>query len=116
MNNKKFRHLKASTLIETIVAMLIITIIFSLAFVMVLNIGKNANNIIRTKAYIMANAIWQETEQEKAYFDQKFIFRNITIKRNVIEEQSNSEIIQVNLSVFDKKGFKLFEKNRLLPK
>ena len=113
-NRVLFLKLKASTLIETIVAMLIITIIFSLAFSIILGIGKNANNMTRTKAYVLVGTIWQETQAQKAYFDKDFSFRTITIKRSVIETDLNPELITLKVSAFNSRGKKLFEKNELI--
>ena len=56
---------KASTLVEAIIAMLIVTIAFSMALVLMLNISKNSNNSLKTKAYILANDVLVKTKTEK---------------------------------------------------
>jgi len=108
------RKVIASTLVEAIIAMLIVTIAFSMALVLMLNISKNSNNSLKTKAYILANDIMVKTKSEKLYFDQEFDYGNITIKKTVAEYENNEELFQLKVSAFDSRDHKLFEQNELL--
>ena len=114
LNKKLLIKIKASTLVEAIIAMLIVTIAFSLALMLMLNISKNSNNSLKIKAYILANDIMVKTKSEKLYFDQEFDYGNITIKKTVIEYENNEELFQLNVSAFDSRNHKLFEQNELL--
>ena len=106
--------IKASILVETIVAMLLITISFTMAFMVILNVSKNSNNSLKTKAYILSNDVLVKTKSEKQYFDQDFVFGNITVKRTITEYENNEELFQLNLSTFDYRNHKLFEQNELI--
>jgi len=110
----KIGKVRASTLVETIVAMLIITIVFSMAFLIFLNISKNSNNAIKTKAYFLASDILVKTISEKQYFDSDYNFGNVIIKRIVTEYHKNDELFQLNITAFDFKNHKLFEQNKLI--
>ncbi len=104
----------ASTLVEAIIAMLIITIAFSMAMVLMLNISKNSNNSLKTKAYILANDIMVQTKSEKSYIDQEFNYGNIIVKKIVSEYENNEELFQLNISAYDSRNHKLFEQNELI--
>lgn len=106
--------LKASTLVETIVAMLLVTIAFSMAMVLMLKISKNSNNSLKTKAYILANDVIVKTKTEKLYIDQEFNYGNIIIKKTVTEYENNEKLFQLKVSAFDSRNHKLFEQNELL--
>ena len=108
------RKLKSSTLVETIIAMLIVTIAFSMAMVLMLNISKNSNNSLKTKAYILANDVLVKTKAEKTYFDQEFDYGNIIIKKTLTEYENNEELFQLKVLAFDSRNRKLFEQNELL--
>lgn len=110
----KIKKLKASTLVETIVAMLIVTIAFSLALLLMVNISKNSNNSLKTKAYFLTNNIWVQTKAEHTFIDQEYTYGNILIKKTVTEYENNEELFQLNISVYDKQNHKLFEQNELL--
>jgi hypothetical protein len=105
---------KASTLVESIIAMLIVTIVFSMALVLMLNISKNSNNSLKTKAYILANDVLVKTKSEKSYFDQEFNYGNILIKKTVAEYENNEELFFLNISTYDLRNHKLFEQNELI--
>ncbi|HAF29361.1 MAG TPA: hypothetical protein DCG75_09980 [Bacteroidales bacterium] len=109
-----FKKLKASTLIETIIAMLIVTIAFSLALMLMLSISKNSNNSLKTKAYFLANEVLVKTKSEKTYFDQDFDYGNILIKKTVAEYENNEELFQLNISAYDVRNYKLVEQNELI--
>ncbi len=106
--------IQASTLVETIVAMLIITITFSMAFLIILNISKNSNNSLRTKAYFATSNVMVQTVSEKEYYDQDFTFGNITVKRIVSEYEKYDELFQINYSAYNSRNQKLFEQNELI--
>ena len=108
------RKLKASTLVETIIAMLIVTIAFSLALLLMINISRSSNNSLKTKAYFLANNILVQTKAEKTYLDQEFNFGNVVIKKTVTEYENNEELFQLNVSAYDKQNHKLFEQNELV--
>jgi len=112
--NSKIKKVRASTLVETIVAMLIITFVFSIGFLIIMNLSKNSNNSLKTKAYFLTNEILVSTKSKKQFFDQDFDFGNITIKRTVSEYQNNEELYQLNLKALDLNNHKLFEQNELL--
>lgn len=108
------KKVEASTLVEAIIAMLIITIAFSMALVLMLNLSKNSNNSLKTKAYILANDVLVKTKSENTYFDQEFEYGNITIKKTIVEYENNEELFQLNVSAFDSRNYKLFEQNELI--
>lgn len=110
----KIQKLKASTLVETIVAMLIVTIAFSLALLLMVNIGKNSNNSLKTKAYFLTNNIFVQTKAENTFVDQEYTYGNIFIKKTVKAYENNDELFQLNISAYDKQNHKLFEQNELV--
>lgn len=111
---KLFKLINASTLVETIIAMLIVTIAFSLALILMISISKNSNNSLKTKAYMLANDVLVQTKAEKSYIDQEYAFGNIVIKKTVTEYENNEELFQLNVSAYDLKNFKLVEQNELI--
>ena len=111
---KIFNRLKASTLIEAIISMLIVTIAFSFALVLILNISKNSNNSLKTKAYILANDVLVQTKAENEFLDEEFNHGNIVIKRSVTEYGENEELFQLNIAAYDLQNRILYEQNELI--
>lgn len=108
------QKIKASTLVETIVAMLVVTFVFTIAFATIAGLSKNSNNSLKTKAYFVSQEVWVKTKTEKEFFDQDFVFGNITVKRTVKEYQKYDELFQLSIETFDSNNHKLFEQNELI--
>lgn len=114
LKNLVIRKFRASTLVETIVAMLIVTIAFSLALMLMVNISKSSNNSLKTKAYFLANNIWVQTKAEKTYLDQEFIYGNVVIKKTITAHDQIEELFWLNVSAYDDRNHLLFEQNELV--
>jgi len=114
MINSPLKKINSSTLVETIMAMLIVTMVFSIASVVMVNISKNSNNSLKTKAYIFTNDIWVKTHSEKQYIDQDFKLDNILVKRTILEYNNSSELFKLTISAYNMQNHKLFEKNELI--
>ncbi len=60
--------LKASTLVEVIVALVILVTIFCMAFTIFFQINKNDNNYLKLKAIITAKSRMCEIKKEKDFY------------------------------------------------
>ena len=114
IKQKIFQKIQASTLIEAIVAMLIVTIIFALAMVLMANISKNSNNSIKTKAYLLTNQIYQQTKAQKSYIDQEYNFENVHIKKTITPVKDNDELYLLTITARNKLNYKLTERNEII--
>ena len=108
------KRIRASTIVESIIAILIVTIAISLALVLIINIGKNSNNSLKTKAYILANDMLVQTKAENEFLDEEFNYGNLIIKRTVNEYEKNEELFQLNIIAYDLKNTILYEHNELI--
>jgi len=105
---------KGSTLIEAIIAMLIVTITFAMAMVLMLSISKNSNNSIKTKAYLLTNQIYTQSKAENLYIDQEFDFENVIIKKTILPVKESEELFLLSITAWNKFNNKLVERTEIV--
>lgn len=77
--------LKGSTLVEVIIALVILVTIFSLAFTVFIQMNKNNNNLLKIKASVITNNKILELENESELFSDIEEIETFKVTSNVIE-------------------------------
>ena len=99
--NKK---LHASTLIEVLIAMVIIVVVFGIANMIFLNIQKSTNTGIKIAASLELDKIAAETHRNFTYMDEEYKLDRFTIIKKVSNYNKAEELRQLNFEVLDAEG------------
>lgn len=105
--------LRASTLIEVLVAMVIISISFGIAMMIVMNLLKAQNNKSKIEAYFIANNIISQIKPDSKLIDEQIDFVNLYVEKTVTSSTKSKNIAIISVKVFDKTKRKIFEKKTL---
>ena len=106
--------LKASTLVEVIVAMVIISTVFLLSLGVFLNISKHSNNGLKLKAALVSEEIMVSTRQGKLFLDENIPLDNLDIIKQVSSYKSYKDLVLVSIEVKDKRGKSLLVKREIM--
>ena len=104
----------ASTLIEALVAMVIIVFMSGISVMIFLNIDKSGYNRLRTEAIFQINNILIASKKDKIFIDEEYQLDNMIIKKSILpfERISNLKILQVEAQT--KSGKFLLSKRELI--
>jgi Tfp pilus assembly protein PilV len=95
------RKIQASTLVEVIVALIIILISFLLAVMVIDENAKQSNSRTLMKAEQCILQLHDKTIQEKRYIDESPVFDNIHLKKTVSDYPGTSELKILEIQAFD---------------
>ncbi|MEZ5199161.1 MAG: hypothetical protein R2764_23100 [Bacteroidales bacterium] len=108
------RKLKAYTLMETIISMVIILFVFGIAMMIFINVIRTDRIVEKTDVFFKMNEILYETNSKKEYSDNIFEFGNFEIRRSVVKYRNFDKLKQVTVKAFDKNGKIVGEKSELM--
>lgn len=108
------RKLKAYTLIETIISMVIIMLVFSVAMMIFINVVKTDRIIERTDVFFKMNEILHESKMNQEYIDFTYEFENFDILRSNRRYRNSENLKQLTVKAFDKNGKQIAEKSELI--
>ena len=97
MNSK----LKASTLIETIIAMVIILIVFGIIMNFYSGQIKSFNNSSKIKAYYILNKVSSNDLNKKSFSDEEFRIESFLIRRTIISYNNKESLYLLNYECLD---------------
>ena len=103
--------IKASTLIETVVAMTIMLIFILLSMLILTNINKN-NNKIKIRAHIVTDYFLEYTKNESRFFDEEFNDAGMRIEKTI--ELKNENAIIVNVKAYNADTILILEKKEIV--
>ena len=96
-NKKTSVKMKGSTLVEVLIAMVIIVSSISIVMVMGLKITQSSKSYAQLKAELMAHNVLHQTIANQAYFDTSTEEDLFTVNRTIVKG-SNSLQIQIHIS------------------
>ena len=98
------RRVKASSLIETIVAMMIVMLVFFVAMSIYVNVLRNSISLSELSAAQQLQTLAQETIKNKSYFNETIDTETLTITKSCGNYGSYSELFLLNIEAQDKSG------------
>lgn len=101
------KKLKGSTLVEVIVAMVIILTCMGIAMSIFLNVSRDMNEELRILAEIRIHALATETNRAKDYTDTSVDFDNMKLQRNITSYANKAKLKQVTIAAFTLSGKKI---------
>lgn len=112
----KLNHrLKASTLMESLIAMIIIVVSFGVATLIYSNVLDSDKQRLQLKAILVLNQEAIETKTEKTFLDSEKQIGDWTIKKTVEKYPQTEILYAIGLSVIDKNGKIIATRNELIP-
>lgn len=103
--------MKSSSLIEVIVAMVIMVITFGVGMMIYHNILKSGTNLQNIKAEMLLSKVFEETSQLKSYFDEDINEGELIVKKKVGKYPNNSSLLLLEIQVYSKEEKLLAEGN-----
>lgn len=95
---------KASTLMETLIAMVVIVLCFSLGLLIYMNVVSSENRMQKFHANLLLKNIAAEVQKENEFIDVEIETDGLTVKQSIKKYESAENLFQLTLTAFDKKN------------
>ncbi|MFI5219202.1 MAG: prepilin-type N-terminal cleavage/methylation domain-containing protein [Bacteroidia bacterium] len=99
--NKK---INGSTLIETLVAMVIIIICFGIGTVIYSNVINSVDFRQRLHASMVLNEVSIQSKKDNNYVDNDYEIENLVVKKKINRFMESDDLLQMTLSAYNGKG------------
>ncbi len=107
------KKLKASTIIETIVAMTIIMISFGVVVALIIGNSRNSSRL-RLNAYLLCEDIKSETKMLNTYINEDFEYENLVIYKSVLGYNESKDIKELQIEAYTKDNKLLYQSKELV--
>ena len=104
----------ASTLIEVMVAMIIVMISFGIAMVIYINVTRSDNQVQKLRAQLLLNETAIKTKIENSFVDATMEVESISIIKTIDSYEGSSILNLLLLEAFDIDGKKIAERKELV--
>lgn len=104
MGKIKWIRLSSATLVETIIAMVLILVIFGITTTVLMQTGNVSLSTKEIRARYAVNKYALQTEKEKSFFDEQKEVSLFTIQKRIQESKFNKNLVVVQFSVIDPNG------------
>jgi hypothetical protein len=98
------RKIKSSSLIETIVAMLVLVLVFLFSVMIINRVMQSASLGSMTKVKLHLHELLAETKKNKSYLSERSSWGNYTIRKEVIAKPGNDRLWVLEFIAEDEKG------------
>ena len=106
--------LKAATLMEALIAMVIIVVSFGVAVMIYSNVLDSDKQYQQLKATLLLNQESILTKREKLFLDGEKIYGEWTIKKVISHYQGIENLYNLEFAVVDKQGKLIAKRNELI--
>jgi hypothetical protein len=89
------RRLQASSLIEVIAAMLILSMVFGLAIVIYLNVQRAGVSARKLTCLVRLEAAFAETEQQRTYVAREWVYDDLTVYQEVKQDSAGLTVVML---------------------
>jgi prepilin-type N-terminal cleavage/methylation domain-containing protein len=103
------KYVRGNTIIEVLIAMVIISVCISLAMVMFLNVQRGNLTFFKVKAVEAMEHYMKETLNKKTFFEESYKMEEFTIRKSIIDCEAYPDCKVIRLIVFDGDKNKLGE-------
>ncbi|MGY4538163.1 hypothetical protein ACVW0P_002583 [Mucilaginibacter sp. UYNi724] len=104
----------ASSILETVVAMVIIVVVFSTAMVILANVLKGSVSVTQIRAAALLKEQMEKTVASTRCDDLTFNSGDIEVRQVILPLAGHTGLVQVNLIAVDRKGRKLAELHQII--
>jgi Tfp pilus assembly protein PilV len=107
---KRFKkNIHGNTIIEVLIAMVIISVCVSLAMILFLNVQKGNLAFFKVKAVEAMEHYMNETLDKKTFFEESYKMEEFTIRKSIVSHESYPDCKIIRLIAFDGNKNKLGE-------
>ncbi|WP_205511069.1 hypothetical protein [Longitalea arenae] len=108
------KRLAAATIIETIVAMVIILVVFGITTSVLVQTSVRSFSIKKIKAAQLINTCFIKTTNEKAFMNEEIVMEEFVIRKEVQNYKDNEQLLAVTIIVSDNSKNELLSEQRLI--
>jgi competence protein ComGF len=108
------KKVKASTMVETIVAMVIIMISMGIGLTLFSNFSRDVNDELRIEAEIKVNSLAVETKLKKTFTDIEIESENLRIQRSILGYDKETRVRELLIEAYSIAGKKACEYKELV--
>ena len=108
------KKIKASTLIEVLIAMILVMFSFGIAMAIYINVSLSDHLVQKLKAELLLNETAIETKAGNSFIDEKTGLGNISVNKTVTSYNGISGLHLLLLEAFDVNGKKISERKELI--
>ena len=106
--------LKATSLIETVVALVMIMSVFSIGMMVYFNVIKSSYSLQQLKASLMLNELSKVTKEKKSFFDEQDSTETLVIYKRISKYENMENLVLLELEVLSKDSTKLASRRELV--
>ncbi len=100
---KRFKYIKGSSILESVIAIAIISICILVAFTIYVNVIKRNDPITYYDAKQKVELLTQETIEQKDYENDSYVYENYTIAKEVeIREEEKTVLLKWTIKTVNK--------------
>lgn len=107
-------QLKASTLMESLIAMVIIVTCLAIGTMIYANVLASDKQRLQLKAMLILNSEALQTKSEKSFLDSEKQLDEWNIKKTVEHYEQTENLYRLTLSITDKEGKTIATRNELI--
>jgi len=108
------KKLKAYTLIETIIAMVIIMLVFGIAMMIFIKVMKTDRVVRQAEVFFKMNEILNQSKINNEFTDVTLSFDSYEIQRTLLAYEGSEKVKQLVIVAFDMEGKQIAEKIELI--
>ena len=108
------KKINASTLVESLIAMVVVVISFGIATTIYVNVLSSGEEFQRLKAVAILQKIAMETKQNRLYLDDNIVVDQFIVEKKVISYNGQKHLFQLKLKAYVQKEKQLDEYNELI--
>ena len=109
-------RVKASTVLEVIISMVIIIAVFGVAMMIYANVTRMSLSSQKIKAEAVLSQIMKDMDKAELSSDQQSVIDGFTVERSVKLYMENNKLLQVDLKAYDQNHQILAELHQLVIK
>jgi Tfp pilus assembly protein PilV len=102
MGKLMLKRIKSVTLIETIIAMVIIVTVTALTTLIFVQVMGSGNSMSRLKAIMLCEKYLNLTQEQQLFFDEDLKEEGYVVQKRVAADDNNSRVLTITITVNDK--------------
>ncbi|WP_157682347.1 hypothetical protein [Mucilaginibacter mallensis] len=108
-------RVKASTIIEVLISMIIIMVVFGIAMIIYANVTKSGLSELEIRAGALLNETLQNDEKDDAVSSRIFNVDILRIEQQVKSYDADGSLLEIDLVAYDVNGEKMAEAHKIIP-
>lgn len=109
------KKIKAATLIESLIAMVIVMLCFGIAITVYVNVISSGNQAQKLRSRLLLKKIAVETKQSRVFLDEKITLDEVVVQKKITPYNGMKNLVQMNLKAYSNTEKLLSEYNELVP-